>query len=283
MATVYNTVKDSAGNLLTGQVVIDLVIFSGDAVSFQGFVDLSNVTTDYTINTATTLTLSNGQWQATLRGNAAINDAYGSTVTTYYKISEISNGVTRVYYIQVPNDNNSYWAGDLVAATPVPSSSGYTLDSLTDVVASGAADGMIIQFSTTDNLWHAVTIPALTGASSKSIIQFGAPGILQPVTGTMAQFIPYTFTIAGVYLHVGTAPVGGSIICDVKLDGVSIYANTAHRPTIASGSQTSTGGVPSGADTTSGTNKVLSIDILQTGATLTEGSDLTVSVGVTYA
>jgi len=44
-----------------------------------------------------------------------------------------------------------------------------------------------------------------------------------------------TLTITKVYIIVNTAPVGAAILVDVNKDGVTIFTNQAHRPTIADG------------------------------------------------
>lgn len=287
MPTIQNTVKDSAGNLLNGQTVIDLIIFpTADApVSFQGFVDLGNVNTDYTINRDAAVAIVNGGWTATIRGNAAIEDAYGGTVTTYYKISETCNGITRTYYIIAPNNTNTYWVGDLIAVDPQTFSISVTLDSISDVDATTPANGDILQFNSSTGHWTATNIPALTGGTQKDVFTFSAPGTLTPVSGTMAIGIPFAYTVNKVMLHAGTAPQGGTIFCDVNVDGTTIFTSGAdRRPRIASGTQLSTQGVPGAGDTpTVAANKVLSIDIDSVGTSPNEGQDLTVSVGVVYS
>ncbi len=291
MPTIQNTVKDAAGNLLNGTTNIDLIIFPGGSPSsFQGFVDLGSSSTDYTINRDATVNIVNGGWSATVRGNAAIEDAYGGTVTTYYKVSETCNGVTRTYYILAPNTSSTYWVGDLIAIDPETFSSSVTLDSISDVSATSPADGDILQYEASSQLWVATSIPALTASVYKDVLQFSAPGILQPISGTMATVIPYTFVITGIYLHVDTPPLGASIFCNADITtsgGVTtpVFAgSTDRRPRIAASAHNSTQGAPGSGDTAFGAaGSLLNIDINQTGVTPNEGTDLTVSVGIIYS
>ncbi len=286
MPTIQNTVKDAAGNLLNGTTNIDLIIFPGGSPSsFQGFVDLGSSSTDYTINRDATVNIVNGGWSATVRGNAAIEDAYGGSVTTYYKISETCNGVTRTYYILAPNTGSTYWVGDLIAIDPETFSTSVTLDSISDVSATSPADGDIIRFEASSGQWVATTIPGLTGSVYKDILQFSAPGILATVPGTMGVVIPYTFVITGVYLHVGTPATGGSIFCDVNISGSTVFASGAdRRPRIASGASNSTQGAPGAGDNAFGSaGSYVAVDIDSVGSPGNEGHDLTVSIAVIYS
>lgn len=84
------------------------------------------------------------------------------------------------------------------------------------------------------------------------------------------------FTIEEVFVEVLTAPTGATLIVDVEIGGVSIFAATpANRPTIAIGAFTATSGAP---DTTAAAkNAAITIDVDQIGSTIA-GADLTVMV-----
>jgi hypothetical protein len=102
-------------------------------------------------------------------------------------------------------------------------------------------------------------------------------GLLVVTTGTQRLTAERNLTILSVRATVGSAPAGSSIIVDVKKNGTTIFTDTAHRPTIAAGSNTAlvtTIDVPS-----LNTGDYLTVDIVQVGST-TAGSDLTVTVEV---
>ncbi len=66
------------------------------------------------------------------------------------------------------------------------------------------------------------------------------PGTISaPVVGLSRLYNDYgfTITIASVRIAVGTAP-SGSLVVDVKKNGVSIFANTGDRPSLTSGQNT---------------------------------------------
>ena len=82
-------------------------------------------------------------------------------------------------------------------------------------------------------------------------------------------------TIGAVRAAVGGAPAGGSLVLDVKVNGVSIYATTpANRPSIGAGSQTALGGTPDTVTIPAGA--YLTVDVISVPST--PGSDLTVAV-----
>lgn len=84
-----------------------------------------------------------------------------------------------------------------------------------------------------------------------------------------------TQTISEVFLSVGTAPVGATIIVDIHKDGVTIFTTQTNRPSIASGANTgssTTIEVPTWAD-----GEYLTAHVDQVGST-TPGSDLVVHV-----
>ncbi len=156
MPVVKNIVKDASGAILDGTVTVDLIIFDGsyNPVSFQGFVDIpADTTSDYTINIPASTSITNGSWQMTLQGNPAIDDAYGASVFTYYRVQEVTNTVNRTYYINVPASGGPYWVGNIGATTPSIATSNFTLDSLVDVATLGATDGESLTFDSATQTW----------------------------------------------------------------------------------------------------------------------------------
>lgn len=161
MPTIKNIVKDTSGAVLQGTATIELVIFdSGNApVSFQGFVDIpADTTSDFTINVPSQTDITNGVWQASVRGNADITDAYGAVTPTYYKITEATSSVTRVYYISVPASGGPYWTGQLGVATPSISAGSFPLNALSDVDTTGEINGSFLSYNSGTGLWGPVSI-----------------------------------------------------------------------------------------------------------------------------
>lgn len=80
----------------------------------------------------------------------------------------------------------------------------------------------------------------------------------KPITGG-------TFIIASIAARVSTAPVGASIILDIKKNGTSIFTVSGNRPTILAGSKTAV--VGSWSSVTLTTGDYISVDIVQVGST----------------
>jgi hypothetical protein len=79
-------------------------------------------------------------------------------------------------------------------------------------------------------------------------------------------------TISQVFLSIGTAPVGADVIVDIHKNGVTIFTNQAHRPTILAGANTGTTvliDVPAWADGDYLTAIVDQIGVATVGANLT--------------
>lgn len=112
----------------------------------------------------------------------------------------------------------------------------------------------------------------------------GAPGTM-PVYSRIAQLAPLVgqgrfyfetaCVIGKVRASVGTAPVGAPVVIDVNVNGNSIYANQAQRPSIAAGAFTATstpGFAVSAGD-------FITVDIDSVGTT-NPGADLTVTITI---
>jgi hypothetical protein len=83
-------------------------------------------------------------------------------------------------------------------------------------------------------------------------------------------------TVRSVRATVGTAPVGAAILIDVNLNGTTIFATQANRPTIAASAKTS-GKVTGFSTSVIPDGGAITVDIDQVGTT-TAGSDLAVQV-----
>lgn len=81
-----------------------------------------------------------------------------------------------------------------------------------------------------------------------------------------------------IYISVGTAPTGASIIVDVLINGTSIFNVTpANRPEIAASAYTGVSGVPDTKSIAAG--EYFTVDVTQVGSTVA-GADLTVQIPV---
>ncbi len=118
-----------------------------------------------------------------------------------------------------------------------------------------------------------------THTATFTLSAFTKQGSLAIATGTLRLPIDGTYTVTGVRLMVGTAPVGADLIVDVNKNGTTIFTTQPNRPTITAGSNS--GGPGTAPDVTSlAAGDYLTIDIDQVGSS-TAGSDLVVSVIVT--
>lgn len=111
----------------------------------------------------------------------------------------------------------------------------------------------------------------------KMSVPFSSGGSLIVKTGTVGwtNRTGRTLTFLEVYLEVGTAPTGASLIVDVKKNGTTIWSTTGNRAAIAASAT-------SGSSTTFNTTTMangdrLTFDVVQVGSTIA-GSDLTLQV-----
>jgi len=170
MPTVQNIIKNAAGNAVGGGIVvnIDLVILdgSGNASLPQGFVDLGNVSTDYSINVGTTVTANSttGVWTAVLVGNADVSQATSSL----YRITE-NTSTPRTYYVNVPSSGGPYWVGSVLSSTPsltgVVTPPVLTFRSLSANATLLASDSAIVATNAIT-----LTLPAISGMTVGKII-----------------------------------------------------------------------------------------------------------------
>lgn len=106
-------------------------------------------------------------------------------------------------------------------------------------------------------------------------VPFVVPGPLLPFAGQVRIPFDGSYTILSVRSTIGTPSVGAAVICDVKVNGTSIFTTQANRPTIPSGINQSTVTVPDVTQASQGS--YLTMDVVQVGST-TPGSDLCVLV-----
>ncbi|MEV8636870.1 hypothetical protein AB0395_35030 [Streptosporangium sp. NPDC051023] len=128
---------------------------------------------------------------------------------------------------------------------------------------------------------------ALWARTSAGVERLVEPGILFPfsASGTLAVMIGSyrlyndtgnALTIKAVRASVGTAPTGAPILVDINVDGSTIFATQANRPTIAIGTNTS-GKVTAMSTTSIADGSYFSVDVDQVGSVVA-GANLTVQV-----
>lgn len=123
------------------------------------------------------------------------------------------------------------------------------------------------------------TVNAKIAAAFQHILT--VPGALTTGTDKAAHFqMPDKALIDEVRCHVGTQPVGASVIVDVNDDGTTIFTTQGNRPEIADSTSDDTSGVADGG-TAVAKDSVITVDIDQIGSG-TAGSDLTVFVRGRY-
>lgn len=109
------------------------------------------------------------------------------------------------------------------------------------------------------------------------VFPFSYTGTLTAMTGVHRIYndTGLTLPIRSVRASVGTAPTGAAIICDVLVDGTTIFSGGAGRPQIAV--STNTNKTVSMSTTTIADGSYFTVDIDQVGSTV-PGADLTVQI-----
>lgn len=106
-------------------------------------------------------------------------------------------------------------------------------------------------------------------------IIFSKEGDLVVETGSTRYRVIGSQTVLGVYISVGTEPIGDDLIVDVNVNGSSIFTSSGSEPTIPDGTNTS--GLATPAVTTLSDSDYITVDVDQVGST-SPGSDLTVQI-----
>jgi len=119
--------------------------------------------------------------------------------------------------------------------------------------------------------------PGPTGPASTAVNQiiFSKDGELAVETGNSRYRVITDQVVHGVYISVGTAPVGDDLIVDVNVNGSTIFSSPPTRPLILDGENTSELAIPTITALTEG--DYITVDVAQVGST-TPGSDLTVQI-----
>lgn len=127
--------------------------------------------------------------------------------------------------------------------------------------------------------WFAPNYSFFAPNIGRSVV-FTAKGNLANGVGVFAwtNDLGVPVTIRSVRTRVGTAPSGQAVVVDIKVNGVSIYATAANRPSIATGATTS--GRNTGFSTIAVSDgATLTADIVQVGNP-TVGADLTCQIEI---
>lgn len=115
--------------------------------------------------------------------------------------------------------------------------------------------------------------PAGSVGPSASVQQvvFSRTGTLTVSAGTAKLVFAQAGTISGIRLAVGVAPAGADLICDVNLNGNTIFTTQGNRPTITAGN--AIGALTAPDVTTVSAGDYITIDVDQIGSS-TAGADL---------
>jgi hypothetical protein len=119
---------------------------------------------------------------------------------------------------------------------------------------------------------------SITVRSYSTSIPFTMAGTLFVKSGN--GFYPVhqgVWKVAGISATVSIAPLGTSVIIDIKRNGVSIFSDPADRPTIASGEEFAVVGEWDDLSYIGGTDRI-SVDVVQVGSLGSEGDTLIASV-----
>lgn len=168
--------------------------------------------------------------------------------------------------------------------SPTITSATISTSAITLSTTTNNSDGRIAWDATNDH------IKVGTGSAQATFVPSSLPTIVANFTtsGTIATntgaFRWYndtgkTLTIGTVRASVGTAPTGASLICDVNVNGTTIFSTQSNRPTIAASSNTATSGAKS--TTTISNGQYFTMDVDQVGSTIA-GSNLSVTVYLSY-
>lgn len=179
------------------------------------------------------------------------------------------------------------FSGSDVLSTPSSSSDGYSESEVNQLLQNKA--NKIHQHLFTD---LADAPDSYTGQNGKQLMvnaqgtglefkpdqrafSFYVGGPLQIEPGAMSILSPINLKIVGVRLCVDVAPIGGTILCDINLNGVTAYTTQANRPSILDGQTVAVAMNPDVVSVSQGQKVTLDIDSV---GTTTAGSNLSLTV-----
>lgn len=129
------------------------------------------------------------------------------------------------------------------------------------------------------NVWvtavELLETPVAPTAMNQVQVVFAKADTLAVTVGHNRYTLTDAASIDSVLATVGTAPVGSSVIIDVKKNGVSIFTTPSHRPIILAGTNEDQSPTPDITALVPG--DFLTVDIVQVGSTI-PGADLTVQI-----
>lgn len=111
---------------------------------------------------------------------------------------------------------------------------------------------------------------------SRASFAFTIPGQSSVGTKQAGILVPYNTNLSQVLVRVDNAPVGASLIIDIKRNGTSIFSDPSLRPTLASGSVSSAVNLPTPVSVLLG--DAISMDINQVGSNYPGGDSLYIAI-----
>lgn len=194
--------------------------------------------------------------------------------------------------LPVPGGDNNDWGGILndyllvshnddgtlkASAAPVQSVAGRT--GAVTLAKNDVGLGNVDNTSDADKPVSTATQTAINAHTNPQTQTWAWEGAAEVLTGTGRWYnrTGSSATIAGVWVASGTAPTGSDLIIDVNLDGNTVFATQANRPTIAAGTNGGTLTTPDTTDVPDGSYLTIDIDQIGSGD---PGEDIT--VGVVY-
>ena len=232
-----------------------------------------------------------GSWGGTVNANMDLLDAYlclcaedeanHSGLDFYYLAGRVWDGTTLTAvaagHVTLTDDDTNYVEVDPADGTVSANVVGFTAGSLPlfEVVAASGA----ISTVTPKHVFLAAAGSSSGGGDGNADVRGWVPGDMFIKTGAGRVLVTRAGTITKTLLHCGTGPTGADIICDIHLNGTSIWDTTqANRVTITAGN---TSASQTSFDTTVvAEGDEIRLDIDQIGSTL-PGSELTWALLIT--
>ncbi len=146
--------------------------------------------------------------------------------------------------------------------------------------ASSAADRDRTNHTGSQSIGSVTSLQAALDAKTPPMVAYMA-GTVATTVGALRLRLPRACVLDSVTLAVGTAPTGRSLVVDVNVNGTTIFATAANKPTITAGAFGSTTASTNASTTSFSAGDYLTVDVDQVGSTVA-GADLVVSVWLRF-